>query len=116
MLNIVVSVLFNLIRIIGSILLVPLVVILKPFLAFFDFTAFTVYIVNFIDLGLTFMSFFITALNIPLAPLILFVSINLTMLTFTISVRGFLMIKSIWMAFRGNSGKTKIGFDTNQNK
>lgn len=112
MLNLVVSIVFKLISIIGGILLVPIITILKPFMDLLGFSDFVSYILQYIDIALTYFSFFAISLHIPLAPLLFVVSICGVLLTFTIAFRSVIMVKSVYSAIRGSSGSRSIGFDT----
>jgi len=116
MLNIVIQILFKVISIIGGLLCAPIVVILKPFMDYFGFTDFIPYMLGFIDLSLTYFGFFAILLHIPLAPLVLIISLGGVIFTLTVSMRAIIMIKSVWDAFKGSSGGRKIGFDTGDNR
>ena len=112
MLNIVVSILFKLIAIIGSVVATPVILILKPIMSVFGFTEFIPYILGFIDTSMTYFEFFAISLHMPLAPLLLVISLGAVIFTFTISMRAIIMVRSMWDMFKGSSGGSKIGFDT----
>ena len=112
MLNIVVSVFFKLLSIIASIILYTIVAILTPVMSYFGFNDFTSSIVSYIQIAFSYANFFIVALHIPKAPLLLVVSICGVIWTFTVTVRAYIMVTSVYKAIKGSGSQRTIGFDT----
>lgn len=104
MLNIIISAVFKLIQLIGGLLLTPLMLIITPLMSALGFTDFISHIYYFIDLALTYASFFVVALHIPIVPFVFLLGLCVTLFTFSITIRAVLLVKNIYTAVK--SGDT----------
>lgn len=102
MLKIIISAVFKLIALIGSLLLAPLMVLLTPLMSLLGFAEFIPYFIGFFQTGLTYASWFVIALHIPLAPFVTIISLCGVFLTFNISLRAVLLVKNIYLAVKGS--------------
>lgn len=107
MLNLVVKILFKLISIIVGVVLTPIIAIISPIMSVFGFSEFIPYILQFLNTAFTYFNFFVVAFHIPIAPLILIISICGVLITFNISMRAVLMVMSVYSTYKSGAQSSK---------
>lgn len=106
MLNIIITAVFKLITLLGNLICLPITLIITPFMNALGFTDFITYIYSFLDMALSYASFFIVAFHIPIVPFVILLGLCLTIFTFSISIRAVLLVKNIYTAVKsGDSSK-----------
>lgn len=86
MLNILISAVFKLIQILGTILITPIMSVISGVLDSIGFSQYASAIIDFINLSLTYIDFIIEVLHVPRVALALVLGFGATVITFNIAL------------------------------